>query len=67
MPVRIVVATHVRVTFAKFGCMYGNSMSLSGFGWSIITVNASNVRGPHSLECGVYVVLLHLIHIAVRG
>jgi len=54
---RIEAATHTRDIWAKLGCMRWERMLLEGFAYSAIAVNARSVLGPHSLACGVYIVL----------
>ena len=46
---------HVREIWARFWCIKGNRIFDEGSGCRAIIVPASKVRGPHSLECGLYV------------
>ena len=48
----MVFATHVRTISDKLGCINGIRMSACGCGWRDMIAIASNIRGPHSLECG---------------
>jgi hypothetical protein len=54
---RMVLATQMRAICARLGCIQGVSIVADGEGCIPITVSARRVRGPHSLECGWYVML----------
>ncbi len=57
----------VRHICAILLCIYGSNIFSDGLGCKLIMVNASRTRGPHSFECGLYVMDLQLIHMEFGG
>jgi hypothetical protein len=51
LPVSIVAATQVLAIWAILWCMSGMRIRALGLGWVDKIVKASNILGPHSLEC----------------
>ncbi len=67
VPLRRDSAIQVLVIWAISGDMRGISILAFGAGCSPIVAKARRVLGPHSLECGQYVMELHVIHLASGG
>ncbi len=67
LPFNKEAAIHVLHICAMLLCMYGSSIFSDGLGCRLIMVKANKTRGPHSLECGVYVTDLQLIQTALGG
>jgi hypothetical protein len=57
-PVSRLAIIQVRRIWAKLGDINGSNMSGDGVGCIPIMVSASKVLGPHSFECGLYVMEL---------
>ncbi len=66
-PVSSADAIHVIVICVKLLSMYGSNMPEEGCGCMAIIVSAIRVCGPHSFECGQYVMDSHFVQVACIG